>query len=59
MQTLSDILETTAFEKVAGGFVGTTGQGAGMVYSFNSSTFSGNNITAVGQTVTGVAVFKR
>ena len=45
--------------KVAGGFVGTTGQGAGMVYSFNSSTFSGNNITAVGQTVTGVAVFKR
>lgn len=45
--------------KVIGGFTGPTGQGAAMAYSFNASTFSGSNITSVGQTVTGVAAFKR
>lgn len=45
--------------KVIGGFTGPTGQGAAIAYSFNASTFSGSNITSVGQTVTGVAAFKR
>jgi hypothetical protein len=44
---------------IAGAFIGATGQAAGMVYSFNSSTYSGGTVTSVGQTVTGAAVFKR
>ena len=45
--------------QIIGGFTGATGQGAAIAYTFNTSTYSGSNITAVGQTVSGVAAFKR
>ncbi len=45
--------------KIAGGFIGPTGQGAGVAYIFNTSTYTGNNLTTLGQTVAGVVAFKR
>ena len=50
---------STLSGQVAGAFVGTTGQGAGIAYSFNASTLSGSSISTLGQTIAGVAVFKR